>query len=77
MSSNTNPMTDLIDSWRIITIGDETMKQISIFDQLTLKFEDRTHSLRHYEENSFSETNSKQIVHLVNNLLVIPSQSVQ
>ena len=53
------------------------MKQISIFDQLTLKVEDRTHSLRHYEENSLSETNSKQIVHLVYNLLVIPSQSVQ
>ena len=68
MSSNTNPMTDLIDSWRIITIGDETMKQISNFDQITSKFEDRTQKsffLRHYEENSISETISKQILHLV------------
>ena len=46
------------------------MKQISNFDQITSKFEDRTQKsffLRHYEENSISETISKQILHLVYN----------
>ena len=52
------------------------MKQISNFDQITSKFEDRTQKsffLRHYEENSISETISKQILHLVY-MLVIPSK---